>query len=516
MSGIIASSMPAQRAVKAYYPATPGYGLIQGESPRVSNEYPDFDTFAIHLARHNAWCFFRHLIRIYHQALKKGLRDALGEYPRKSQFHILGIMGCHMERMCAAEVDFSSPDKLSAYKERITAARNELFYMPPDDLDRVRRLFCDLLRYRATDLKQNKTEPPMEREERVDSPMNDDAGMDIDTEVTPASPSPLSSQQNPDAALMDVDTEATPAAPSLPFSQPAPDASLDNDMNGIEFAEPESCSIAGTAGSSATDVAATRDDTAMQIDSTSTEVVEVAQEPTGVPGSSQNDAQVQGPVGSSAQVTEPAEVAQDANSRRIRMSPTDRLDEAYRRERQGGMPFTFNEREFLEDQVPNEDRTRLLQQIFSTLKQENDGWTNRHRSLGISDWRLERWAIKLEDEVAKEADENFPDPETWMPTELTDKVVYDRGARRIVAGMQDPLDFFKNTVRRLMRQITFVEDDKPVIFVKSPVERNLAPRPWALGGDATFHTGSKRKVDSAFDRRDIVRPERDIVRAKGE
>lgn len=267
-------------------------------------------------------------------------------------------------------------------------------------------------------------------------------------------------------------------------------------MDGIEVAAPESRSRVGTAGLSTTDVA----EAEMQIDPTGTEVVEVTQEPTGVPGASQNDAQVQDADRSSAQVTGPAEATQDVNPRRVRLSATDRLDEAYRSERQVGMPFTFNEREFLEDQVDSADRTRLLQQVFSTLKKENDEWTNRHGSLGISDWRLERWAIKLEDEIAKEAEENHPDPETLMPAGSTDKVVYDRGTRRIVARMQDPLDFFKNTIRRLMRQITFVEDAAPVVFVRSPVERNLPPRPWVLGGDAAFHRGSKRKLGTAFDR----------------
>lgn len=137
-----------------------------------------------------------------------------------------------MERICAAGVDFSSPDRFKAYNERITAALTELYYMPIDYIPRVRRLFCELLNYLPAAFQQNNTEPWMARRERADSPvsddstMGDDTAMDIDLEVTPAAPSQVSSQvswqPDPVSAPMDIDMEATPAAPSHLSWRPDP------------------------------------------------------------------------------------------------------------------------------------------------------------------------------------------------------------------------------------------------------------------------------------------------------
>lgn len=192
-----------------------------------------------------------------------------------------------------------------------------------------------------------------------------------------------------------------------------------------------------------------------------------------------------------------------------RPTATERIEEAYAMERHSGMPFTFSAREFLEESHPDErwdeDRTNLLKQIFATLEQENDGWTKRHGSLHISHWRLERWAIKLEEEVAIEAEENSMNRENMLS--ITDKEVYDRGAKRIIQKCQNPLAYFKNTIRRLMKSVTFAEDDKPVVEEKYRVKGNPPPRPSALSqlkrtmfdtDDAVFNVGAKRTVERAL------------------
>jgi hypothetical protein len=475
------AAFAAQLAVKGYYPETPGHGLMMGEAPRFSAKFRDVETFAVHLARHNAWKFLRALLSMYTRA-KKGLRDPLNGHSSESRHRILGTLGCTLERICAIEANFFSAERLPEYHERIAIARQELWSVLQNcEIDHVNLLFCHLLELKVPDLEQNKG-TPMEGIIRADTPMDDDA-MDIDTEVTAAAPSPSSPTSSP----------------------PHPDTSLDIDMPDIDDADPDITNVAGGAGPCATDVAATREDTPMEVDFVGTEVVEESQETVGTEGSSQNDAQVQGAVGSSAQGPGLAEASQTISTTRAPLPPVGRTEVAYAKERQEGrLAFTFHEREFLEDQVPNGDRLGLLQQIFSTLKKENDGWMDRHESLGISDWRLERWAIKLEDAVAEAADDNLPNPESWLSTKFTDKQVYDRGARGIVAKMEEPLDFFKSTVRRLMRQITFVEDDKAVVLVRSPVERNLPPRPEALQGHTHFHVGEKRTAEAAFGMHDAV------------
>jgi hypothetical protein len=506
------SAVAAQLAVKGYYPETPGHGLMTGEPPLFSDKFCDFRTFAIHLARHNAWKFFRPLLSMYTRA-RQGLSDPLDGHSAESRNRILGTLGCTLERICAVDVNFSSLETLPAYNKCIADARQELRdVLQKHDTDDVNQLFYYLLEREVGDLDQDKG-APMEGIIRADSLVDEDP-MDVDTEVTPAAPSPFLPKADPEA--MDVDSDVTPDAPSpssSAFSSPHPNAFLDIEMRDVDL---DNTNIAGGAGPCATDVAATRDDSPMESGFVRTEVAEVIQEPAGaLPRSSQNDTQVQGAVGSpaqdavgsspqgavdnSAQGPSLLEAIQTARPARDPLPPVGRTEVAYAKERQeGGLAFTFHAREFLEDQVPNGDRLGLVQQIFSTLKKENDEWMDRHGSLGISDWRLERWAIKLEDAVAEAADNNLPDPESWLPTGLTDKQVYDRGASRIVAKMVEPLGFFKSTVRRLMRQITFVEDDKAVVFVRSPVERNLPPRSEALQGNTSFNEGKKRSAEAAF------------------
>ncbi|KAJ4353707.1 uncharacterized protein N0V89_005437 [Didymosphaeria variabile] len=451
----------------ALSPAAPDGGIMTGEPPGKPADLKNFHNYAVCLARHNAWKFFKLLLSVYTRA-KRSIGDPLKCYPTKSRGHILGHLGWKLERMCAANTDFSSSDRLTAYIDYVAATRHEMRSLPEmRDHNLIRCLFCNLIKYDDAALDANNGTVPMDIDPRKDSFMYDQADDAMDVDEFPATPS----------------------------SQPQPNTPLDFDGT-------------GTAGSSATEVAAPREDTPMEIDWVGTSIVEETQEPTGAPGSSHNDATEHGAAGSSAKVSGPARATQAPVMVRTRKSGKDRVEEAYSKERQNGMDFTFRNREFLDDSVPNGDRTNLLQRILSTLKQENDGWTKRHGSLGITDWRLELWAQTMEDGVAKGADENHPDPESFMPTEITDKKVYDRGVRGIIAKMQDPLAFFKSTVRRFKKEVSFVEDDKPVVVMKSSVNRNLPPRPSALRDDTVFNKGATRTLDMAFDRRDVVQSAR--------
>ncbi|KAJ4302908.1 hypothetical protein N0V90_001799 [Kalmusia sp. IMI 367209] len=173
--------------------------------------------------------------------------------------------------------------------------------------------------------------------------------------------------------------------------------------------------------------------------------------------------------------------------------------------------ITTIERECLSIAIVDESETDTIRKafaedIFILLKTENDMWTKRHGALGISDARLKRAARKVEDVVASLADNNLPDPNTFI-TPFTDREVYERERMRVEEKMRaDPLSFFKNTVRKYLKNVSFVEDDAALVIDKYCVKRDHPARPSALkdgefGMD--FHTSSKRTTDDAFGRREV-------------
>jgi len=105
----------------------------------------------------------------------------------------------------------------------------------------------------------------------------------------------------------------------------------------------------------------------------------------------------------------------------------------------------FVEFEFLD--IDDATRTTCLQDIFVELQVANSLWKVRFGEHLLSEEQVKDTATRLEEAIAKAADDNCVDPETSLAV-LTDDQVYAKGKREFFALCgEDPLEFLKAQAR---------------------------------------------------------------------
>ncbi|KAF1972247.1 hypothetical protein BU23DRAFT_569250 [Bimuria novae-zelandiae CBS 107.79] len=190
----------------------------------------------------------------------------------------------------------------------------------------------------------------------------------------------------------------------------------------------------------------------------------------------------------------------------------------YLKQRDNEMPFTFIQHLLLRDTGFNTNRTKLLHQVFDTMKQENDTWTARHGSLGIFRCHLECWARAIENAVARSADDSMQDYwPTFFRGARTAQEIYNIGEKDVVMKMQDLLNFFKVTAKEFGK-VVFVEDDKAVVDKMYCGERKWAENACLTRRISSVTVGNgliggeKRAIGTAFGNSQVGESARKLFR----